>query len=64
MSLSQTTGFVQSLLRLFGLGRAGFQCLMSTSADFESEPSVSWLYRTTEPPNRQQAQAKTEGEGE
>ena len=53
MPLRQTTGFVQSLLRMVGLGYAGFQHLMSTSADTEREPAVSRIYRATEPPNRQ-----------
>ena len=47
-----------------GLGRAGFQHLMSTSADTEREPAVSRIYRATEPPNRQHRHQKAEGEGE
>ncbi len=48
MPLRQTTGFVQRLLRLVGLdwtglGSTGFQHLMSTSADTEREPAVSWV---------------------
>ena len=47
-----------------GLGYAGFQHLMSTSADTEREPAVSRIYRATEPPNRQHRRQKAEGEGE
>ena len=55
MPLRQTTGFVQSLLRLVGLDWAApdFSTLLSTSADTEREPAVSRIYRATEPPNRQ-----------
>ena len=47
-----------------GLGRAGFQHLMSTSADTERDPAVLRIYRTTEPPNRQHRHQNAEGEGE
>ena len=51
MPLRQTTGFVESLLRLAGLGGAGLQHPLSPPEDTECQPAISWRRRTIEPPH-------------